>query len=317
MFKGVVLDADTLGLSDIDLGSITELPVEWEIDGNSHPDQVAEQIASAHVIITNKVPVGAVDMAASPQLKLIAVAATGVNIIDLQAARAADIAVCNCVRNGTESVVQHTFALLLALNTRLLDYHRDCMTGRWQQSPMFCLLDYPVEELSGKTLGIVGYGELGRGVARIAEAFGMEVKMACLPGRASEGRTPLLELLPQVDVLSLHCPLTEQTRNLIGNAELALMKPSALLLNVARGGIVDEAALATALRNGEISGAGVDVLSEEPPRNGSPLLAPDIPNLLVTPHSAWSSQRARQTLVNQIAENIRAFLGGKPKRLVI
>ena len=316
MYKGVLLDADTLGMADIDLGAIHQLPIEWAIYKNSRPDQVAERIADADIVITNKAPVMAADMASSLQLKLIAVAATGVNVIDVPAATAGNITVCNCAGYGTESVVQHTFALLLALCTRLADYHQDCITGRWQQSPMFCRLDYPVQQLSGKTLGIVGYGELGRGVARIARCFGMTVKIACLPGRSSEGRVPLSELLPQIDVLTLHCPLTEQTHNLIGDTELALMKSDALLLNVARGGIVNEQALARALRNGVIAGAGVDVLSSEPPRKDNPLLLGDIPNLLITPHTAWSSQPARQALVNQVAENIRAFLDGAPIRRI-
>ncbi len=177
----------------------------------------------------------------------------------------------------------------------------------------FCLLDFPIRELAGKTLGIVGYGELGRGVARVAEAFGMRVLLAQRPGTVEpeEGRLPLPILLPQIDVLSLHCPLTPDTRGLIGPWELALMRRDAILINTARGGLVDEAVLADALRQGALGGAGVDVLSLEPPVTGNPLLAPDIPNLIVTPHCAWGSRESRQRL-----ENIQGWRDGAPPRLV-
>ncbi|MGS2722735.1 2-hydroxyacid dehydrogenase [Porticoccus sp. GXU_MW_L64] len=315
-YRGVLLDTDTFGIDDLSLDAIYRLPISWQSYPLSSPEQVAERLQGAHFVVTNKAPVGVQQLAIAPQLKMIAVAATGTNVIDLNAARHAGVAVSNCVAYGSNSVVQHTWALLLALQTRVLDYHRDVMAGRWQQSPMFCRLDYPVQDLAGQTLGIVGYGELGRGVARIAEAFGMAVKVASLPGREQPGRTPLAQLLPKLDVLSLHCPLTEHTRNLIGAAELTAMKSSALLLNVARGGIVHEQALADALRRGDIAGAGVDVLTQEPPTEGSPLLAADIPNLIVTPHCAWGSRRARQTLLDQVAENIESFLAGEPRRLV-
>ena len=311
MLRGVILDADTLGPDTLDLSPLTQLPIQWTIHGATAPEQVGERIADADVIITNKAPVGTEQMAAASQLKLIGVAATGFNVIDIEAAKSRGVAVSNCVAYGTPSVVQHVFAMLLALSTRLLDYHRDATGGRWQNSPTFCLLDYPVQELAGRTLGIVGYGELGSSVAKIAEAFGMTVKIASLPGREQEGRTPVAELLPEVDVLTLHCPLTDQTRNLIDTAELAAMKPSALLINAARGGIVNEQALADALRNGEIAGAGVDVLSQEPPRNGNPLLADDIPNLILTPHTAWTGQQARQEIVRQLAQSIEAFNAGQ------
>src|SRR5690606_37283952 len=189
---------------------------------------------------------------------------------------------------GTASVAQHCLALMLALATRLPDYQAAVRAGRWQQAPQFCLLDFPIMELHGKTLGILGHGELGSPVARLAEAFGMRVMVGQLPGRPERpGNVPLDELLAQVDVLSLHCPLTEQTRNLIGARELALLKPGALLIYTARGGLVDEQALANALRSGHLGGAASDVLTEEPPRNGNPLLAPDIPRLILTSHSAW------------------------------
>jgi glycerate dehydrogenase len=192
------------------------------------------------------------------------------------------------------------------------------LDGRWQQARQFCLLDYPIRELKGKTLGIIGYGELGQSVAGIAQAFGMKILVAQRPGGAAQAdRVPLDTLLPQVDILSLHCPLTPATQGLIGARELALMKHDAVLINTARGGIVDEQALVETLRAGHLGGAGVDVLTEEPPVNGNPLLAADIPNLIVTPHSAWASRETRQRVVHEVVANIRAFLHGAPRSLVV
>ena len=278
----------------------------------------AERIAQAEVVISNKVMLNAAAIQQAPRLRLICIAATGVNNVDLAAAEAAGITVCNCRGYGTPAVVQHVFALLLALYTRLLDYHQAVRAGRWQQASQFCLLDYPIRELADKTLGIVGYGELGRGVARVADAFGMRILLAQRPGTVEpeEGRIPLPVLLPQVDVLSLHCPLTPETRGLIGAWELALMRRDAILLNTARGGLVDEAVLADALRKGALGGAGIDVLSLEPPTAGNPLLAPDIPNLIVTPHSAWGSRESRQRMLGQLAENVREYRLGQPVRVV-
>jgi glycerate dehydrogenase len=200
-------------------------------------------------------------------------------------------------------------ALILALATRLLDYDRDVRSGRWGQSPMFCLMDHPIMELEGKTLGIVGFGDLGQGVAERARAFGLKILLGCRPGQEPETvdghpRIPLDELLPQVDVLSLHCLLTDETRQMIGAVQLRAIKKTALLINTSRGGLVDEQALADALRAGTIGGAGFDVLTEEPPRHGNPLLAEDIPNLIVTPHSAWASREARQRIVNITGDNL-------------
>jgi glycerate dehydrogenase len=219
-------------------------------------------------------------------------------------------------------VVQHTWALILALTTKLPDYNLAALDGRWAESPFFCLMDFPVNELEGKTLGIVGYGELGKKVADIGCAFGMEVQVATLPWRHGDNtggqvdRMPFDQLLAKADVISLHCPLTEETRNLIGRKQLAMMKSTALLVNCARGGIVNEQALVEALEDGVIAGAGVDVLTEEPPKNGNPLLNPEIPNLIVTPHSAWVARESRQRLIVQVAENIKAFLAGEPSNVV-
>lgn len=316
--KGVILDADSLGSDGINLGPITGLPIEWCIYGSCRPEQVAGRIADAEIVLTNKAPIGQNELAAAPALRYIGVLATGTNVIDLDAARAGNVVVSNVVGYGSASVVQHTWALILALATRLPDYNVAALDGRWAGSPFFCLQDFPVRELAGKNLGIVGYGQLGRGVAEVGRALGMAVQVASLPWRHSDNvdRVPFDRMLREADVISLHCPLTEETRNLFARRELAMMKKTALLVNCARGGIVDEQALADALEDGVIGGAGVDVLSEEPPVNGNPLLNPEIPNLIVTPHSAWVARESRERLIRQVAENIEAFLVGKPRNRV-
>ncbi len=315
---GVFLDRDSLDRGDLDFGGLDHVLSDWRYYPATASAEIVGRIEQAEVVISNKVVLDAATIQQAPRLKLIGVAATGVNNVDLAAAAARGVTVCNCRGYGTPAVVQHVFALLLALYTRWPDYRQAARDGRWQQADQFCLLDFPIRELAGKTLGIVGYGELGQGVARVAEAFGMRVLIAQRPGtvEALADRTPLPALLPQVDVLSLHCPLTPATRNLIGAWELALMRRDAILMNTARGGLVDEALLADALRRGALGGAGVDVLSLEPPMAGNPLLAPDIPNLIVTPHCAWGSRESRQRLVDQLAENIQGFLTGVPVRVV-
>lgn len=223
----------------------------------------------------------------------------------------------NCRGYGTPSVAQHTMMLILALQTNFLRYQQEVRDGAWQRAPMFCLMEHPIRELSGQTLGILGYGTLGRAVARLAEAFGMTVRVGQLPGRTPHADSlPFEQLLQEVDVLSLHCPLTDATRNLIDAAALARMKRGAHLVNTARGGLVDEAALAVALRNGHLGGAAFDVLTEEPPTRGNVLLADDIPNLIITPHNAWASREARQRLLDQTTENLRAWRDGAPIRQV-
>ena len=315
---GVFLDRDSLDCGDLDFGGLDRVLPNLDYYPATTPDRVAARIAEAEMVISNKVVLDAVALQQARRLRLICIAATGVNHVDLAAAAQAGVTVCNCRGYGTAAVVQHVFALLLALCARLPEYRQAMRDGRWQRASQFCLLDYPIRELADKTLGIVGYGELGRGVARVAEAFGMRVVLAQRPGTVEpeEGRVPLPILLPQVDVLSLHCPLTPETRGLIGPWELALMRRDAILINTARGGLVDEAMLADALRKGALGGAGVDVLSLEPPVAGNPLLAPDIPNLIVTPHCAWGSRESRQRLVEQLVENVRGFLDNAPVRVV-
>ncbi|MBD9484991.1 2-hydroxyacid dehydrogenase [Pseudomonas sp. PDM14] len=315
--RAVFLDHASLDLGDLDLQPLRQAFDELVLHSSSQPGDIAQRLQGAHVAISNKVALDAASLAACPELKLILISATGTNNVDLAAARQQGITVCNCQGYGTPSVAQHTLLLLLALATRLPDYQQAVRGGAWQQAAQFCLLDFPIIELEGKTLGLLGHGELGGAVARLAEAFGMRVLLGALPGRPPRAdRVPLDELLPQVDALTLHCPLTEQTRNLIGKAELARMKPTALLINTARGGLVDEQALADTLRAGHLGGAAFDVLTEEPPRQGNPLLAGDIPRLIITPHSAWGSREARQRIVGQLSENAAAFFAGTPQRVV-
>ena len=308
--KAVFLDLQSL--DDLDLSALEASVDELVTYMGTTADEVAERIQDADVVITNKVVLNAEQIAAASQLKMIAVVATGVNNIDLDAAKRRNIAVYNCQAYGVPSVVQHTVSLMLALHTNLLSYDRAVREGEWQKSPQFCLLDYPIRELAGRTLGVIGYGALGRGVAEIARAFGMQVLVAARDEHDKRpGRLQLADLLPQVDVLTIHCPLTASTQDLIDEAALAQMKSDAVLINVARGGVVNELALAGALREGRLAGAATDVLTQEPPTDDNPLLAGDIPNLIVTPHSAWGSKEARQRIIGQTADNILAFKADK------
>jgi len=314
---GVFLDFESLDQGDIDFEALRSTLPGWEFHAKTQPADTIERIKNAGIVVSNKVVLDRTTLQSAPELKLVCVAATGTNNVDLVAATEFGITVCNVVHYATPSVVQHVFGLIMALNTRLLNYHEAVRDGRWHQSDQFCLLDFPIRELEGLTMGIIGYGELGKAVARAAECFGMKVLIAQRPGpetttESKQGRLPLTELLPQVDILSLHCPLTDQTRNLIGADELNQMKNTAFVINTARGGIVDEPALAHALAAGIIGGAGVDTLSQEPPVAGNVLLDPGLPNLIVTPHIAWGSRSARQRLVDGVAANIRAFLKNEP-----
>jgi glycerate dehydrogenase len=315
--RAAFLDYSSLDLGDLDPQPLKACFQHLELYPATTPEQVIERLQGLEVAIVNKVVLDAATLKACPDLKLILLAATGTNNVDLAAARAQGISVSNCQGYGTPSVAQHTLTLLLALATRLPDYQQAVAAGQWQRSKQFCLLDFPIVELEGKTLGLLGHGELGSAVARLAEAFGMRVLLGQLPGRpARPDRLALEQLLPQVDALTLHCPLNEHTRHMIGAAQLELMKPGAFIVNTARGGIIDEQALAAALRAGHLGGAATDVLSVEPPVDGNPLLAADIPRLIVTPHSAWGSREARQRIVGQLADNATGFFAGAPLRVV-
>ncbi|MFW2080134.1 2-hydroxyacid dehydrogenase [Acinetobacter guillouiae] len=315
--KAVFLDYESLDKQDLDFRQLKAAFDDLILYPSTTAEQVLARIQHVDVVISNKVIVNAETMEQCKNLKLILISATGTNNIDLDFARSKGIVVCNCQGYGTSAVAQHTLTLMLALATSLLKYEYAVKQGEWNKSPIFCLLDFPIVELSGKTLGIIGYGELGQAVAKLAEAFGMKILVASLPNRPThKDRIPFAELLAQVDFLSLHCPLTDETRDLIDSQAFDKMKKSAFLINCARGGIVNEQALADALRQGKIAGAATDVLSVEPPTQGNVLLAQDIPNLIITPHSAWGSVDARQRIVNQMLENVEAFKQGKVIRQV-
>ncbi|MFM1604100.1 MAG: D-2-hydroxyacid dehydrogenase [Porticoccaceae bacterium] len=317
--NGVILDLDSIGPTDLDLTPLYELPVQWTVYPDCKASQVSERISSADIVLTNKTAIRAPEMVQAKNLKFISLFATGTDVIDLTGASKKNIVVSNAIGYGTASVVQHVWSLILALTTNLKEHSKASIDGRWRNSRFFCLLDSPVQELDGKVLGIIGAGELGLGVAKIAEAFGMKVIFAALPGRShsnQDNRMPFGALLKEADILSLHCPLTAETAKLISADELGSMKESALLINTARGGLIDEKALKDALTNGVIAGAAVDVLSVEPPSDGNLLIDSDIPNLIVTPHVAWVARESRQRLVNQVAENIKGFLAGQPRNQV-
>lgn len=309
--SAVFLDHASLDQGDLDMQALHDSAGRLTLHATTSPQQVVEHIADHQVVISNKVMLDEQVMQACPQLKLILIAATGTNNVDLAAAQRRGIAVYNCQAYGTPSVAQHTLMLMLVLITRFESYRQAVSEGAWQRSSQFCLLDYPIGELSGRTLGILGYGELGQQVARLASAFGMHVLVGSIPGREHPERPSLEQLLPQVDVLTLHCPLTDTTRNMIGAEQLAAMKPGSLLINTGRGGLVDEQALVDSLRRGHLGGAGFDVLTTEPPVAGNPLLDAQLPNLVITPHSAWGSREARQRIVKQLAENLLHGSGGE------
>ena len=293
-------------------------PHTWRDHDETAPDEVVPRLTEATIAITNKVQFTREVLSRLPRLKLIAVTATGYNNIDIAACQEHGVAVVNVRNYALHPVPEHVFAMVFALRRNLMAYREDILQGRWQRESKFCFFDYPLLDLHDSTLGIIGAGTLGRETARIAEALGMRVLYAqSLSGDGSDdGRVPLAQLLAESDVVSLHCPLTERTRGLIGERELRSMKPGALLINTARGGIVDEAALARALQEGWIAGAGVDVLPEEPPRHGNPLLEIKTPNLIITPHVAWASEQAMQSLADQVVTNLDAFVNGQPQNLV-
>ena len=317
--QAAFLDFATLG-PNVDTTKLDEL-VAVRYHDFSDRLEVAARLADVEIAIVNKSTVDADAIRAAKRLKLIALTGTGSDNVDVAVAQQCAVAVANTRGYGTSSVAQHAFALILELTRQVGGYAALVRRGAWQQSRMFALLNYPTRELDGLTLGIVGSGTLGQAVARYGECFGMRIAFAARLGtpRADvpAGRVHFDELLAQADVLSLHCPLTPATKHMIGAAQLKRMKRDALLVNTARGGLVDAEALAAALRAGEIGGAGIDVLETEPPPPGHPLLAQGIPNLVVTPHVAWAAREARQRALDQIAENVADFLrGGSLRRLV-
>ena len=311
---GVILDADSLG-NEVNLTRITELLDEWKIYGYTRPDETAIRIAGADVILSNKIRLDASSLDGS-SVSFISVMATGTNNVDLEYTSKNGILVSNAVAYATPSVVQHTISLILALSTSLPAYLKDVRDGCWQDSKVFCLLNYPIQEISGKTLGIIGYGELGKAVATAADALGLKILISDRPGHPPrKSRLAFDEVLRRADYLSLHCPLNETNKQMINAETLSLMKPSSFLVNTARGGLVDSQALLTALRSRQIAGAALDVLDTEPPIIDEPLIT-NIDNLLITPHNAWGAIESRNRLIEQMRENIEGFLAEKPKRKV-
>lgn len=282
------------------------------------PSEVVGRLRRATICITNKIPLREAELAQLPELRFIAVSATGVDIIDLDYCRKRNLPVANVRNYALHAVPEHVFMLALSLRRNLLSYREDVTRGAWGAASGFCLLDHTIRDLHASTLGIIGYGALGRAVEKLARAFGMRVAIAERKGASSlrEGRVSFEETLRTSDILTLHCPLNEETRSLIGRAEFEMMRRDAILINTARGGLVDESALAEALRANLIAGAGFDVLTKEPPRDGNPLLDLNLPNFILTPHIAWASREAMQALADQLIDNIEAFNQGSPQNLL-
>ena len=310
----VVLDRDTLVNRPFDF----DFPHTLSSYGTTEAHETLERIRGADIVITNKVVISTQAFAENPQLKLVAVTATGVNNVDVEAAKQNGTAVCNIRAYGNESVAEHAFMMMITLMRNLPAYQRDVAAGLWENSPFFCHLGAPMRDLNGKTLAIFGRGNIGKTLAAYAQAFKMNVVFAEHKNAQSvrDGYVSFDEAIRSADVVSLNCPLTPQTANMIGEAELQQMKPGAILINCGRGGLVDEAALVAALKYGQIGGAGFDVLTQEPPRDGNPLLKARLPNLIVTPHIAWASQEAANRLFDILLDNINRFVAGNPQNLV-
>jgi glycerate dehydrogenase len=315
--KAVFLDFDTVSNGDLDASALKAAVGELRLC-ESDDSKTAERMHDAEIVLLNKVELSRELLQGVPNLKLVAVAGTGTNNIDVVAARELGVAVCNVRGYCTSSVVQHVWGLILSLTQHVSDYARLATNGSWNRHEALTVLSHPIRELDGRTFGVVGWGELGRGAARVAQAFGMQVLIANRPGQTPRpDRMELPQLLAAADIVSLHCPLNDSTRGLIGERELALMKPDALLINTARGALVDSEALSMALKAGRLGGAGIDVLPREPPLPGDPLLDPGIPNLILTPHVAWAAREARQRCLDEMAANIKDFRGGGRRSRVV
>src|SRR5216684_4044458 len=291
---------------------------EWIEYGESQAGQVGDRLRGATIVISNKLALREPDLARLPDLRLIAIAATGFDCVDLDYCRAHTIAVCNVRGYAANSVSEHVLMLMLALRRNLLAYREDVRQGRWQKSKQFCLYTHKLHDLRGSTIGVIGYGAIGKAMARLAESIGMRVLISEHKNAATmrAGRTPFAGTLRESDVVTLHCPLTEDTQDMFAGAEFEMMKRDALLINTARGGLVEVQALIEALQNGVIAGAAFDALREEPPRPGNLLLELNLPNFIVTPHVAWASDEAMQALADQLIDNVEAFVRGQPRNLV-
>jgi glycerate dehydrogenase len=312
--KIVFLDRNTI-IADIRRPGFEH---EWVEHETTAPDEVVGRLRGAAIAVTNKVPLREAALEQLPELEFIAVCATGVDIVDLEYCRRRGLPVANVRGYALHTVPEHVMMLMLSLRRSLFSHREDILRGEWQRAEGFCLLTHTMRDLHASTLGIVGHGTLGRAVEKLANAFGMRVLVAEHKGAREirGGRVSFEEVLRESDVLTLHCPLNEETRGLIGRAELELMRRDAVLINTARGGLVDEAALADALREGLIAGAAFDVLTKEPPRDGNPLLEINLPNFILTPHVAWASREAMQALADGLISNIEAFARGEPQNII-
>jgi len=312
----VFLDRDTLS-PETHLREIA-FPHSLAVHARTAPDQVADRIRDAEIVITNKAPLDREAILGAPKLRFIAVAATGTNIVDLKACAERGIIVSNIRNYAINTVPEHTFALIFALRRSIVAYREAVIRGRWQEAGQFCFFDYPIRDLAGSTLGIMGDGVLGRAVADIGRALGMRILFSTYKGTDGMGPlyTPFDEVIRTSDIITLHCPLMPSTQNMISRREFAMMERRPLLINTARGGLVDEEALAEALKAGTIGGAGFDVVVQEPPKNGNILCDLDLPNLIVTPHVAWASKEAMQILADQLVDNVEAYVAGKPQNVV-
>ncbi len=316
--KAVFLDFLTLG-PGLNIDGLKNLLPQLKIYDITSDDQVAERIKDANIILTNKIELNDKLLSNCKSLNVIGLTATGTDNVDLEAAKRYGVAVCNIRAYCTQSIAEHVFACLLNFTRNLQNYNNAVRAGHWEESENFCLMTYPIRELSEMTLGIVGYGELGKGVANLAKNFGMKVIVSARreTKEMNNNRVPFEDILRYADVISLHCPLTDATEGMFSRAEFKKMKSDAILINTARGGLVDPDALLEALKTGEIAAAAIDVLSKEPPVDGNPLLDYDKPNLIVTPHIGWGSKRARQAAIDQLTENIAAFIRGEQLNQVV
>ena len=318
--KAVFLDFGTMGAGALDPSPLADVVPDFQVFDSTPKELVAQRIEGVDFVFVNKIRMTEEIISGADSLRFIGLTATGVDNVDLDAAEKHGVAVCNIRAYCTQSVVEHVFAVLLNLTHSTRQYDRSVRSGAWQRADNFCMLEFPIRELSAMTIGIAGHGVLGQGVADIARQFGMSVMFARRPGQpasSDDDRVAMDEVLEQSDVLSLHCPLTEETRGLIGVEQLKLMKPTAILINTARGGLVDSVALVDALNNGTIAAAAIDVLPQEPPVDGDPLLDYEGDNLIITPHIAWGTVEARQNAINEVAANVRAFLAGVSRNRVV
>lgn len=312
------LDADTIRKEDLDLSPLKKIAEPLILLANCVGEERYSHYPDAWCVITNKVVLDRRFFESRPAVRLVCVIATGTNNVDLDAAKDHEVAVVNCRDYSTETVAQQVLMLMLMCARNFQRYQTELAKGAWSLSPIFCLLDHPIVELSGLRLGIIGYGEIGRRVEQLANLFGMKVAIAERSGcKPREGRESFETVLQTSDILSLHCPLSESTQHLINRETLSLMRKNAFLINTARGGLIEEADLLQALSEGWIAGAAVDVLSSEPPSGNHPFIKANIPNLVITPHHAWASIQARQKAIEQTAENITAWLQGNELRRVV